>query len=63
MRKSILSMCMYFKPTESSQLEKIKGEALRLLRTNSSENTFFKENIGPFKQSYPADILSEKILL
>ena len=54
---------MYFKPTESSQLEKIKGEALRLLRTNSSENTFFKENIGPFKQSYPADILSEKILL
>ena len=77
-RESILDVRTHFKPTESFQYTEfsschppgvrkgfIKGEALRLLRTNSSEETF-EENIKQFKRKlrargYP-DNLSEKIL-
>ena len=76
--ESILDVRTHFKPTESFQYTEysschppgvrkgfIKGEALRLLRTNSSEETF-EENIKQFKRKlrargYP-DNLSEKIL-
>ena len=71
-------MRTHFKPTETFQYTEftschppgvwkgfIKGEALRLLRTNSSERTF-EENIRQFKRrlrarGYP-DNLSERIL-
>ena len=77
-RESILDVQTHFKPTESFQYTEysschppgvrkgfLKGEALRLLRTNSSEETF-EENIKQFKRKlrargYP-DNLSEKIL-
>ena len=77
-RGSILDVRTHFKPTETFQYTEftschptgvwkgfIKGEALRLLRTNSSERTF-EENIGKFKRrlqgrGYP-DNLSERIL-
>ena len=77
-RESILDVRTHFKPTESFQYTEfsschppgvrkgfIKGEALRLLRTNSTEETF-EENIKKFKRNLPArgypDNLSEKIL-
>ena len=57
-RESILDVRMHFKPTETFQYTNfyschppgvmksfIKGEALRILRTNSSQSTF-KENLG-----------------
>ena len=60
-RESILEVRTHFKPTESFQCTEfsschppgvskgfVKGEALRLLRTNSSEETF-EENIKQFK--------------
>ena len=77
-RESILDVRTHFKPTESFQYTEfsschppgvwkgfIKGEALRLLRTNSSEKTF-EENTTQFKRrlrarGYP-DNLSKKIL-
>ena len=77
-REFILDVRTHFKPTESFQYTEfsschspgirkgfIKGEALRLLRTNSSGNTF-EDNIRQFKRklrarNYP-DNLSEKIL-
>ena len=77
-RESILDVRTHFKLTESFQYTEfsschppgvrtgfIKGEALRLLRTNSSEETF-EENIKQFKRNlrargYP-DNLSKKIL-
>ena len=61
-KESILDVRTHFKPTETFQytyfsschppgVKKgfIKGEALRLLRTNSSEKTF-EENVTNFKQ-------------
>ena len=71
-------MRTHFKPTESFQYTEysschppgvrkgfLKGEALRLLRTNSSEESF-EENIKQFKRKLQArgypDNLSEKIL-
>ena len=77
-RESILDVRTHFKPTETFQYTEftschppgvwkgfIKGKALRLLRTNSSERTF-EENIIQFKRrlrarGYP-DNLSERIL-
>ena len=76
--ESILDVRTHFKPTESFQYTEfsschppgvwkgfIKGEALRLLRTNSSEKTF-EENTTQFKRrlrtrGYPGN-LSKKIL-
>ena len=62
-KKSILDTRTHFKPTETFQYTQfkschppgvkkgfIKGEALRLLRTNSSKETF-EENINKFKQN------------
>ena len=58
---SILDICTHYKPTETFQYTHftscqplgvkrgfIKGEALRLLRTNSSE-TMFEDNLSEFK--------------
>ena len=73
-KKSILDTRTHFKPTETFQytcnppgVKKgfIKGEALRLLRTNSSKETF-EENINKFKQNlrlrgYPNNFI-EKVL-
>ena len=77
-RESILDVRTHFKPTESFQYTEfsschppgvrkglIKGEALRLLRTNSSKKTFEDDN-RQFKRKLRArgytDNLSEKIL-
>ena len=77
-KKSILDTRFHFKPTETFQYTQfkschppgvkkgfIKGEALRLLRTNSSKETF-EENINKFKQNlrlrgYPNNFI-EKVL-
>ena len=77
-KKSILDTRTHFKPTETFQYTHfkschppgvrkgfIKGEALRLLRTNSSKETY-EENINKFKQnlrlrSYPNNFI-EKVL-
>ena len=71
LKESILDVRTYFKPTETFQYTNfhschppgvtkgfIKGEALRLLRTNSSQ-TIFEENIRNFStrlknRGYPA---------
>ena len=72
--ESVLDLCTLFKPTETFQYTHfsschqygvkrgfIKGEALRLLRTNSSK-TLFQENIKNFKsrlleRGYPEDFI------
>ena len=72
--ESVLDLRTHFKPTETFQYthfsschqygvkrEFIKGEALRLLRTNSSK-TLFEENIKKFKsrlleRGYPEDFI------
>ena len=78
-RESILDVRTHFKPTESFQYTEfsschppgvrkgfIKGEALRLLRTNSSKKTF-EDNIRQFRRKlrargYPDNLSAEKIL-
>ena len=73
-KESILDVRTHFKPTETFQYTHftschppgirkgfIKGEALRLLRTNSSKTTF-EENIAQFKRrlrdrGYPDNLL------
>ena len=77
-KESILDTCTHFKPTETFQYTHfkschppgvkkgfVKGEALRLLRTNSSKETF-EENINKFKDNlrlrgYPNNLI-EKVL-
>ena len=76
--ESILNVRTYFKPTETFQYTHftschppgvrkgfIKGEALRLLRTNSSKATF-KENITQFKRRlrdrcYPDNLVDKTL--
>ena len=76
--QSILDVKTHFKPTETFQYTHftscrppsmkngfVKGEALRILRTNSSKDTF-KENISKFKRhlrdrAYPRNLV-EKLL-
>ena len=77
-KESILDTHTHFKPTETFQYTHfkschppgvkkgfVKGEALRLLRTNSSKETF-EENINKFKENlrlrgYPNNLI-EKVL-
>ena len=77
-KESILDVKTYFKPTETFQYTHfsschpsgvkigfIKGEALRLLRTNSSKTTF-EENISLFKQrlrarGYPDNLIDKTL--
>ena len=77
-KESILDVRTHFKPTETSQYTHftschppgvrkgfIKGEALRLLRTNSSKATF-EENITQFKRrlrnrGYPDNLLENTL--
>ena len=77
-KQSILDMRMHFKTTETFQYTKfylchppgvtkgfIKGEALRLLRTNSSQFTF-EVNMSNFKtclqnRDYPARIVEKHL--
>ena len=77
-KESILDVRTHFKPTETFQYTHfsschppgirkgfIKGEALRLLRTNSSETTF-EENITLFKQrlryrGYPDNLIDKTL--
>ena len=50
-KNSVLDVCTHFKPTEQAPSVRkgfIKGEALRLLRTNSSEK-LYEDNIKKFK--------------
>ena len=72
-KESVLDVRTHFKPTETFQYTHfsschapgvakgfIKGEALRLLRTNSSLRTLFEENINNFKsrlRDYPDDLV------
>ena len=76
--QSILDVKTHFKPTETFQYTHftschppsvkngfVKGEALRILRTNSSKDTF-EENISKFKRhlrdrGYPLNLV-EKLL-
>ena len=76
--QSILDVKTHFKPTETFQYTHftschprslkngfVKGEALRILRTNSSKDTF-EENISKFKghlqdRGYPSNLV-EKLL-
>ena len=76
--QSILDVKTHFKPTETFQYTHftschspsvkngfVKGEALRILRTNSSKDTF-EENISKFKRhlrdrGYPRNLV-EKLL-
>ena len=78
--KSILDIETHFKPTETFQNTHfsschplgvkqgfIKGEALRLLRTNSSENEF-KSKISHFRASliergYPESLITATLLM
>ena len=77
-KESILDMCTYFKPTETFRhthfkscyppgVKKgfLKGEGLRLQRTNSSEETFL-ENIRIFKlclrgRDYPNNLIDKTL--
>ena len=77
-KESILDVRTHFKPTETFQYTHyrschppgvvkgfIKGETLRLLRTNSSKATF-EENVARFKlnlksRGYPGDIVKKTI--
>lgn len=77
-KESILDVRTHFKPTETFQYTYfsfchppgvrkgfIKGEALRLLRTNSSKTTF-EGNITLFKQTlcnrgYPDDLIDKTL--
>ena len=78
-KESILDTRTYFKPTETFQYTHfkschppgvkkgfVKGEGLRLLRTNSSEETFV-ENIRIFKlrlrtRGYPNNLMDKTLL-
>jgi len=78
LRESILDVRTHFKPTETFQYTNfhschppgvtkgfIKGKALRLLRTNSSQRTF-EENIGNFaarlkNRGYPASTVEKHL--
>ena len=77
--QGILDICTHFKPTETFQYTHfssrnphgvrkglIKGEALRLLRTNSSAKSFY-ENIYNFKKrlrarGYPHNLIEKNHL-
>ena len=72
--QGILDICTHFKPTESFQYTHfssfnphgvtkglIKGEALRLLRTNSSAKSFF-ENTYNFKKRLRARVYPHNLI-